>query len=114
MPRKKLTAASLSPAALKLVAARFRMLAEPMRLLLLQALHDQELSVSQLVEATGATQANVSKHLGLMAEAGIVSRRKEGLNVYYEISDRMVFDLCDLVCARLQAELEGKAAHFKR
>lgn len=113
MPRKKVPASSLSPAALDLVAARFRMLGEPMRLRLLQALHDGELSVTQLVEATGATQANVSKHLGLMADAGIVSRRKEGLNVYYQIADRIVFDLCDLVCSRLQAELESKAAHFK-
>ena len=114
MPRRKSRRPALSPEALDLVATRFRMLAEPMRLRLLHALHDGEMSVTQLVEATGATQANVSKHLGLMVEAGLLRRRKEGLNVFYAIADRMVFELCDLVCARLHVELEGKAAHFQK
>jgi ArsR family transcriptional regulator len=85
-----------------------------MRLRLLHALHDADLSVTQLVAATGATQANVSKHLGLMVEAGLLRRRKEGLNVFYGIADPVVFELCDLVCSRLHAELERKAAHFER
>lgn len=112
MARKKLRPAALSPEALELVAARFKLLAEPMRLRLLQALHDGELNVTQLVEASGATQANVSKHLGLLSNAGILSRRKDGLHVFYTIADRMVFDLCSLVCTRLQADLERKAGHF--
>ena len=114
MARKKLHPADLSPEALELVAARFKLLAEPMRLRLLQALHDGELNVTQLVEASGATQANVSKHLGLLCDAGILRRRKDGLHVFYAIADRMVFDLCSLVCSRLQADLERKVTHFRR
>lgn len=114
MPRQKSQRPALSHEALDLVAARFRMLAEPMRLRLLHALHDCELSVTQLVEATAATQANVSKHLGLMLDAGLLRRRKDGLNVFYAIADPMVFELCDLVCSRLHIELERKAAHFEQ
>ena len=111
---KKLSSApkSLPPAALEQVAARFRMLAEPMRLRLLNELRAGERTVTQLVEATGAGQANVSKHLGLLADAGMVARRKEGLNVFYFIADESLFELCDLVCSRLQKELAEKAAHF--
>jgi ArsR family transcriptional regulator len=103
---------SLPPGALELVAARFRMLAEPMRLRLLNELRDREMTVTGLVEATGAGQANVSKHLSLLADAGMVGRRKEGLNVFYFIADASLFELCDLVCGRLQKELAEKAKHF--
>ena len=104
---------SLSPEALDLVAARFKLLAEPMRLRLLQALHDGERNVTELVEATGTTQANASKHLGLLCDAGILSRRKDGMQVFYAIADRMVFDLCSLVCTRLHADLERKVAQLQ-
>lgn len=103
---------ALSSAALELIAARFRILSEPMRLALLNQLRAGEQTVSELVEQTGAGQANVSKHLALLANAGMVGRRKEGLNVYYFIADETLFELCDLVCARLQRELAEKAAHF--
>ncbi|HAV65466.1 MAG TPA: transcriptional regulator [Verrucomicrobiales bacterium] len=102
----------LPPGALEMVAARFKMLAEPMRLRLLNELRGGEKSVSELVETTGAGQANVSKHLGLLAEAGMVGRRKDGLNVIYFVADEMLFELCDLVCGRLQKELAEKAAQF--
>lgn len=104
----------LPPAALELVAARFRMLAEPMRLRLLNELRGGERTVTQLVTATGAGQANVSKHLGLLADAGMVGRRKDGLKVFYFIADASLFELCDLVCTRLQQELADKAAQFGR
>lgn len=103
---------NLPPGALEMVAARFRMLAEPMRLRLLNELRGGERTVSELVEATGAGQANVSKHLGLLAGAGMVGRRKQGLNVNYFVADEFLFELCDLVCGRLQKELAEKAAHF--
>lgn len=102
----------LSPDALALVAARFRMLGEPMRLRLLNELRSGEKTVTELVETTGAGQANVSKHLGLLADSGMVGRRKDGLNVFYFIADPSLFELCDLVCTRLQKELAEKAAHF--
>jgi ArsR family transcriptional regulator len=110
--RKSVTAKRLPSGALELVAARFRMLAEPMRLRLLDEMRGGERTVSELVEATGAGQANVSKHLGLLAGAGMVGRRKNGLNVHYFIADESLFELCDLVCGRLQQELADKASHF--
>ena len=110
--KKNVRAKSLPLGALELVAARFRMLAEPMRLRLLNELRDGEKTVTALVEATGAGQANASKHLSLLADAGMVGRRKEGLNVYYFIADESLFELCDLVCGRLQKELAEKARHF--
>jgi len=91
----------LNDEALELIAGRFRMLSEPMRLRILNALGENEMSVTQLVAATGANQANISKHLSALLQAGIVSRRKEGLTANYRVSDATIFDLCDLVCARL-------------
>ncbi len=101
---------ALSPEALALVAARFKVLAEPARLQILNALRDGELTVSDLVEATGLGQANVSKHLQLLLGAGFVARRKEGLFAYYRLADESVFALCDLMCGRLEAELEARQA----
>lgn len=113
MAPSKSSATSLSPEALDLVAARFKLLAEPMRLRLLQALRAGERNVTQLVEASGATQANVSRHLGLLSEAGILRRRKAGMHVFYAIDDPMVFELCTLVCSRLQEDLARKVTHLQ-
>ena len=91
----------LSPEMLGLVAERFRALAEPARLQILQALRGGERAVGHLVEATGMGQANVSKHLQLLLTHGYVSRRKEGLFSFYTIADRSVFELCDIMCGKL-------------
>jgi DNA-binding transcriptional ArsR family regulator len=98
MPRPK---KELSDAALQMIADRFKVLAEPMRLKILHTLWDGERTVGEIIAATGALQANVSKHLGILQQAGLVSRRKDGLNVYYRICDETVFELCELVCASL-------------
>lgn len=103
MPSKKNEA--LSPAALGLVAARFKMLGEPTRLALLNALMQSEANVNELVEATGLSQANVSKHLGQLADAGFVSRRRDGLFTIYSIADDSVFALCDLMCSAITKKL---------
>lgn len=95
---------TLSPELLRLVAERFKALAEPARLEILNALRDGEMTVSELVDATGLGQANLSKHLQLLLAHGFVVRRKEGLFAYYELADRDVFKLCDLVCGRLASE----------
>ena len=100
--------AQLTEEALELIAARFRVLAEPMRLKILNALGEAELSVSDLVEAIGAGQANVSKHLSMLADARMVIRRKEGLNVFYRVADQTVFDLCDAVCSSLGERLAAQ------
>ena len=83
------------------ISARFRALAEPMRLRILDALRRKELTVGDLVEAVGANQANVSKHLAVLFREGFVERRKDGLHVYYRVADPAVFELCELVCGTL-------------
>ncbi len=109
MKRTKTKSQPLSGETLELIATRFRVLGEPMRLRLLNILQGGEKTVTELVEATGATQANVSKHLSVLATASLVARRKEGINVYYFISDPLVFELCELVCSGLRNRLKVDA-----
>jgi DNA-binding transcriptional ArsR family regulator len=92
----------LSETQLELVALRFRMLGEPMRLRILQAICREPHTVNDIVKRVGATQANVSKHLSLLATAGIVARQKEGQNVYYGLKDQLALKLCALVHQHLE------------
>lgn len=92
---------NLSPEALEMVASRFRVLAEPLRLRLLQLLRNGEKNVTELTELLETTQPNVSKHLRVLQDAGFVARRQAGNTVYCSIADDTVFDLCDLVCSSL-------------
>lgn len=80
------------------IATRFRVIGEPMRIRLLDAMRDGEATVGELVEATGASQQNVSKHLQVLHEAELISRRPAGREVYYEIADETVFAICEMVC----------------
>ena len=98
----------MSDGQMELVADRFRALGEPARLRILGALRDHERNVTQLVRATGLTQANLSKHLQLLLRLGFVERRKEGLSTYYSLADRDVFRLCDIMCGRLDKELHER------
>jgi DNA-binding transcriptional ArsR family regulator len=95
----------LPEALVELVASRFRLIGEPMRIRLLDRLRDSEQSVGELTDALGASQQNVSKHLGALHQAGIVSRRKDGNRVVYAISDQSVFALCEMVCGGLQQQV---------
>jgi DNA-binding transcriptional ArsR family regulator len=88
-----------------IIARRFRALSEPMRIRLLDRLRDGEASVHELTEATGASQQNVSKHLAVLLEAGVVGRRKEGTLALYRITDEAVFSLCETVCGSVQRQL---------
>ena len=101
-------AKSLTPEVIELVAERFRALAEPARLHIMQALRGGEHTVGELVATTGLGTANVSKHLQLLHAAGFVTRRKEGLYVYYGLAGEDVFRLCDIMCGRLAAEAETR------
>jgi DNA-binding transcriptional ArsR family regulator len=92
----------LSEEQLEQVALRFRLLGEPMRLRILQAVCHQPRTVNEVVKAVGATQANVSKHLALLAGADILARRKEGQNVYYGMKDQLAMKLCALVHKHLE------------
>jgi len=98
----------LTPELLELIAERFKALAEPARLRILNALRDGERTVSELMEETGFGQANISKHLQMLHSLGFVERRKEGLFVHYRLADESVFQLCDIVCGRLAAEASAR------
>ena len=91
----------------ELIARRFRVIGEPMRIRLLDRLREGELSVNELSEALGASQQNVSKHLAVLAEAGILGRRKAGTHVYYRIVDEGAFALCEQVCGSVQQQLRA-------
>jgi DNA-binding transcriptional ArsR family regulator len=95
-----------SPVLVELIAERFRVLGEPMRIRLLDALRDAPATVGALQQATGASQQNVSKHLGVLLRSGMVSRRKEGNFSLYAIADEGVFDLCEQVCGGMRRQLD--------
>lgn len=99
---------ALTPDVLALIAERFKVLAEPARLQILNTVRRRELSVNEIVEETGLGQANVSKHLQLLYAQGFVSRRKEGLYAYYTIADERVFQLCEMMCDRLSTEVTAR------
>ena len=100
----------LSEAELNHLAGRFKLLGEPMRLRILQAVCHEPRTVTAIVEATGSTQANVSKHLALLASAGILERRKEGQSVYYGTKDRLVLELCERVRAQVADDRNRRAS----
>ena len=89
----------------ELITDRFRALAEPTRIKLLDRLREGEAAVGELTEATGTSQQNVSKHLGVLAAAGMVARERDGNFVRYRISDPTIFELCELVCGRLREQV---------
>lgn len=95
----------LEIAQLERVANLFRAFSEASRLAIVQELKAGEKSVSEIVGALPTSQANVSKQLRMLHEAGVVSRRKEGTQVLYQIADPMVFELCRLVCDKLNRDM---------
>jgi DNA-binding transcriptional ArsR family regulator len=94
----------LTPELLDLIAERFKALAEPARLQILNSLRGGERTVTELMADTRLGQANVSKHLQLLHGLGFVDRRKDGLYVHYRLADPTVFELCDIMCGRLVEE----------
>jgi|SRR6185503_19034365 DNA-binding transcriptional ArsR family regulator len=91
------------------IAERLRLLADSTRLRILNALRDRELSVVEIVEAVGASQPNVSRHLALLLRAGIVTRRPEGRQVHYRIVDAFVDRICEAICGSLRAHVDRQA-----
>ena len=104
---------SVPPEVIQPVAEYFNILSEPMRLRILNLLQDKEKCVQELVEATQTSQANVSKHLKVMLQAGIINRRPKGTSAYYGIEDPLIFELCHLVCNRLAERIEQQARQFR-
>lgn len=99
--------------ALSQVADYFKVLSELSRLQVLCALKEGGKNVTEIVEATGLGQANVSKHLKILTQAGIVARQPQGVSVYYQIADQMIFDLCELVGQRLEVQLQEQSQALK-
>ncbi len=99
---------------LDLMADKFRMLADSTRLAILRVLMQGERNVTQVVAETGRSQANVSKHLKMLAEAGLVSRRKAGLQVFYRLDDPLVEKLCKLVCETIVQEAEQQVRQSRK
>ena len=89
-----------------LIAQRFRVLGEPMRIKLLDHLREGDATVSELQQALGASQQNVSKHLGILHNAGMVTRTKDGNHTRYSIADEGVFELCEQVCGGVRRQLD--------
>lgn len=108
-PKSAPAAKPLTDAALELIATKFRALSEPVRLKLLNSLMQGEKNVTQLVEATGSGQANVSKHLSILKQADMISTRREGLTTVCSISDPTVHQLCEIMCARLKAQHQERS-----
>ncbi|NMF60452.1 winged helix-turn-helix transcriptional regulator [Pseudanabaena yagii GIHE-NHR1] len=105
---------TLSPSALTQVADYFKVLSELSRLQVLCSLKSGSKNVTEIMEETGLGQANVSKHLKILAQAGIVSRTPQGVSVYYEIVEPFIFDLCELVGDRLSLRLQEQSQQLKQ
>lgn len=100
--------------ALVQIAGYFKVLSELSRLQVLCVLKNEAKNVTEIIEETGLGQANVSKHLKILTQAGIVQRQPQGVSVYYQITDPMIFDLCDLVCQRLETQLQEQSQQLKK
>jgi DNA-binding transcriptional ArsR family regulator len=88
------------------VAAYFQVLAEPTRLQILNLLREGERSVGELAQLCGSSSANVSRHLAMLTQHGLVDRESRGNSVYYRISDESVYELCDVVCGNIARQFE--------
>jgi DNA-binding transcriptional ArsR family regulator len=102
------------PNTLTTVADYFKVLSEVSRLQILHCLRSGAMNVMELGEATGLGQANLSKHLKVLTQAGILSRQPKGTSAYYEIVDPMVFELCRLACDRISEQLQLQAQRFRQ
>lgn len=96
------------------IADRLKAMADPMRLRILHALHGGELRVNDILGAVGGSQANVSKHLSVLRRAGLVSCRREGVNVLYRIEDATVFAICSSVCDSLERQVNAEKEEIER
>lgn len=94
---------------LDLIAQYFGALSVPMRLKILRELREGERNVGEITAATGCTQANVSKHLAVLAHNGLVAKTQRGTSAYYRFASESVYRLCDLVCDQLDRRFVGEA-----
>lgn len=102
----------LTDEAIGIIADRFRVLSEPIRLKILQALRECELTVTDMTREIGISQPNASKHLRILQDAGILHREQRGNSVFYSIADETIFELCEVVCGSLEVRFREKAEIF--
>jgi DNA-binding transcriptional ArsR family regulator len=105
MPESEPIPHPLPTGLVELIAQRFRVIGEPMRIRLIDALRDGPMTINELAATLGASQQNVSKHVGVLAQAGIVAREKDGNRVSCSIADASIFELCELVCGGLRKQV---------
>jgi DNA-binding transcriptional ArsR family regulator len=105
-------AQNLSPQAIELVANRFKILSEPLRLRILQTLQSGEKNVTELTVLVESSQPNVSKHLKILQDAGVVNRQQNGNTAYYSIADQSIFTLCEVVCGSIEERFRSQAEIF--
>ncbi len=103
----------LDEEALELVAHRFKLLSDPMRLRILNILQNGEKSVSEIVSLSGTSQPNVSIHLSSLRTAGLDKRRQVANQAYFSIAAPFIFELCDIVCSSISDELNAQIKRFK-
>lgn len=103
-----------SPTTLRPIADYFKVLSETSRLQVLCSLKSGSKNVSEIIVATGLGQANVSKHLKILTQAGIIQRQPQGISIYYEIVDPLIFEICELVCERLSIHLQQQSEQLKQ
>ena len=101
-------------ALLSRIAERLKALADPTRLKILHSLEEGERTVSEILEEVGGSQANVSKHLGIMRRVGILESRREGINVYYRVVDPAAFAVCRSVCDALEQRADSERRLLRR
>jgi len=99
----------LSDELMVLIAERFKVLGEPVRLRILHFIGESEKTVNEIAAGTGASQPNVSKHLKVMQESGLLKRRQEKNFNYYSVADASIFEMCDTVCNSLRDRLETQS-----
>ncbi len=105
---------SMSDAQVEEAARLFGILSDSSRLKLLRALMAEPLTVSELIEATGMKQGNVSKHLGVLLTARFVAREREGNFARYSLADSKLYQLCDLMCARIADDARQRIKELTR
>ncbi|MCW5315465.1 metalloregulator ArsR/SmtB family transcription factor [Nostoc sp. KVJ3] len=101
------------PSVLVAVAEYFKVLSEASRLQILNCLKSGPMNVMEIAEATSLGQANLSKHLKMLTQAGVLSRQPKGTSAYYEIADPIIFELCELACDRISAHVQQQTESLK-
>lgn len=108
------TLVKLPPETLRLVADFFKVLSEASRLQIVCCLKSGPQNVTEIIEATGLGQANVSKHLKILAQANVVTRQQQGVCVYYQIANPFIFELCELVCDSLSVQIQQQSQQLEK